>query len=55
MLEDGNYLLLESYEDEDEDELIIELRITISNMKNPIDTLTDEINLLNERVSDLMS
>ena len=53
MLEDGDYLLLESYEEDNE--LIIELRVTISNMKNPIDTLTDEINLLNERVSDLMS
>ena len=53
MLEDGDYLLLESYEEDNE--LIIELRTIISNMKNPIDTLTDEINLLNERVSDLMS
>ena len=53
MLEDGDYLLLESYEEDNES--IIELRTTISNMKNPIDTLTDEINLLNERVSDLMS
>ena len=33
------------------DELIIEFRTTISNMKNTIDILTDEVNLLKEKVS----